>query len=315
MRAFLLFLFFALPAAAQTGPLRMIVPFPPGGASDVTARLVAPGLSAALARPIVIENRPGAGGLLGAEAIARAAPDGNTIGISNTSPHGIAPLAAASPPYDPDRDFTHIVLIAETPAIIMVRAASPFRSLADFLGAARAAPQGLTFGSTGVGSLQHLQGVSLASVSGARLVHVPYRGTGPALTDLLSGQVDSLFTPLAGATGALTGGQARALVVSTAEPFAALPGVPTFAAEGFPQLTTTSWTGLSGPRGLDPAFVARVNAAVNALVATPDLAQRLEVAGLYPPARPLDAAGFQQVVADFLRDWGPVVRAAGLAAN
>lgn len=313
MRALLLILPLLLPGlAAAQSPIRLIVPFAPGGASDTTARLVVPALASALGRVIVIENRPGAGGMLGAEAIARAAPDGLTLGISNTSPHGIVPLAQTKPPYDSDRDFTHIVLVAETPTLLLVPAASRFHSMADYLRAAAGTPQGLTFASTGVGSLQHLQGELLARLAGARLTHVPYRGTGPALQDLLGGQLDSLLTPLAGTTGALAGAQVRALAVSSAEPFAALPGVPTYAALGYPQLSATSWTGISGPRGLPPALVGQINAATNRITADPEVVRRLEAAGLYPPARPLDAAGFQQVVADFATAWGPVVKAAGL---
>lgn len=308
-----LLLLMPLAAAAQpAGPIRMIVPFAPGGASDSTARIVVPGLAAALHRVIVIENRPGAGGLLGAEAIARAAPDGATLGISNTSPHGIVPLAQEPPPYDADRDFTHVALVAETPTVLLVPAASRFHDFPTYLRAAESWRQGLSFASTGVGSLQHLQGELLARLTGARLTHVPYRGTGPALQDLVAGQVDSLLTPLAGTIGAIAGGQARALAVSSAEPFAALPGVPTYAALGYPQLTATSWTGISGPRGLPPALVARLNAEVNRLVAEPEVVQRLAAAGLYPPARPLDAAGYRRIVADFAAAWGPVVKAAGI---
>lgn len=308
-----LLLLMPLAAAAQpAGPIRMIVPFAPGGASDSTARIVVPGLAAALRRVIVIENRPGAGGLLGAEAIARAAPDGATLGISNTSPHGIVPLAQEPPPYDADRDFTHVALVAETPTVLLVPAASRFHDFPTYLRAAESWRQGLSFASTGVGSLQHLQGELLARLTGARLTHVPYRGTGPALQDLVAGQVDSLLTPLAGTIGAIAGGQARALAVSSAEPFAALPGVPTYAALGYPQLTATSWTGISGPRGLPPALVARLNAEVNRLVAEPEVVQRLAAAGLYPPARPLDAAGYRRIVADFAAAWGPVVKAAGI---
>ncbi len=314
MRALLtLLLLLPLAAAAQpAGPIRMIVPFAPGGASDTTARLVVPGRAAALGRVIVIENRPGAGGLIGAEAIARAAPDGSILGISNTSPHGIVPLAQDPPPYDAVRDFTHVALVAETPTVLLVPAASRFHDFPTYLLAAQSWRRGLSFASTGIGSLQHLQGELLARLAGARLTHVPYRGTGPALQDLVAGQVDSRLTPLAGTTGAIAGGQARALAVSSAEPFAALPGVPTYAALGYPQLTATSWTGISGPRGLPPALVARINTEVNRLTATPEMARRLRAAGLTPPAQPMDAAGYQRIVADFTAAWGPVVRAAGI---
>jgi tripartite-type tricarboxylate transporter receptor subunit TctC len=316
MRA-LLALVLLLPglAAAAEGPIRLIVPFAPGGASDTTARLVAPGIGAALGRVIVIENRGGAGGMTGADLIARAPADGNTLGISNTSPHGIVPLAQERPPYDSDRDFTHIALVAETPTVLLVPGNSRFHGFAQYLTAAQSWSRGLTYASTGIGSLQHLQGEMLARSTGARLTHVPYRGTGPALQDLISGQVDSLLTPLAGTTGALAAGQVRALAVSSAGAFAALPGVPTYAALGYPQLTATSWTGISGPRGLPSAFVERVNAAVAQVVADPEVARKLEVAGLYPPARPLPAAEYQALVAEFARAWGPVVKATGIQPN
>ena len=292
--------------------IRLIVPFSPGGASDTMARIVAPPLAVALGRPIVIENRPGAGGILGSEIITRALPDGATLGISNTSPHGIAPLAQVVPTYDSDRDFTHIVMIAETPTVLVVPAGSRFVTLQGFLKAGEYWVRGLTFGSTGVGSLQHLQGEMLAKASDARLTHVPYRGTGPALQDLLGGQLDSLLTPLAGVQAALNAGQVRALAVSTAQPFAALPGVPTYASLGYPQLTATSWTGISGPKGMAPALVARINAETNRIVADPDVVRRLEAAGLYPPAKPMDAAAYQALVARFGVMWGPVVKAAGM---
>ncbi len=213
-------------AAAQYGgpAIRMTVPFALGGASDVTARIVAPPLSAALGQTIIIESRSGAGGMLGAEAMARATPDGSTLVISNTSPHGIFPLAAPNAPYDSDRDFTHLAMVAETPTVLLVPTASPVRTLAEFLDIARGRPQGQAFASTVVGSLQHLQGEMLGAVSGARLVHVPYRGIGPALQDLIGGGVDSLLTPLAGMIGAITGGQARAPAVSSLDTFLPLPG-------------------------------------------------------------------------------------------
>lgn len=306
-----------LAAAEPAGgpPIRLIVPFAAGGASDTTARLVAPPLARALGRPILLDYRPGAGGIVGAELLARAAPDGATLGISNTSPHGVAPLTRDTPPYDSDRDFTHIALVAETPSVLLVAAGSQFRGFAPYLRAARSWRQGLSYASTGVGSLQHLQGELLARATGAQLTHVPYRGTAPALQDLIGGQVDSLMTPLAGAVAALAAGRVRALAVSSPQPFPALPGVPTYAALGYPQLTAISWTGISGPHGLPEPLVRRINAEVTRIVADPEVARRLAAAGLYPPARPASAAEYQRLVAEFARSWGPVVKAAGIHAN
>lgn len=301
------------PAAwAQGAPIRLIVPFPPGGASDTAGRITGQAIAHALNRPVVVENRPGAGGLIGGEALARAPNDGSVIGLSNLSPQGIAPLISARPPYDPARDFTHIALVAETPSVMVVRADSPIRSLADYLAAARARP-GVNYGSSGIGSPQHLQGELLSQLGHVALVHVPYRGNAPGLQDVLAGQLDMMLSPLAGLTGAIQGGQIRVVGVTSAERFAALPDVATFAEQGFPQLTMTSWSGISGPAGMAPDLVARLNAVINAAIQTPEVAGQLRAAGLYPPARPLDAAGYHAIIAGFPAIWAPVIRAANIA--
>ena len=310
-------------AAAQASPpmprlggpaIRLIVPFAPGGGADTTAHILAPPLAAALGRQVVIENRPGGHGIPGAESVARANPDGQTLGLTNTAPLGMAPLMEALS-YDADRDFAHIALIAETPSVLLVPAESRFQTFDLFLRAGRSWARGLTYGSPATGSLQHLQGEMLAKAAAARLMHVAYRGTGPALQDLVNGQVDSLMAPLASAMGAVTAGRARVLAVSgpAAEP--SLPGVPAFAALGFPQLTATAWMGLSGPRGLPPALVDRLNGEVNRIVALPEVAARFRAAGLTPPDRPLDAAAYRQLVVDFATTWRPVVAATGMAAK
>jgi tripartite-type tricarboxylate transporter receptor subunit TctC len=306
-------------AAAQDArfgspPIRLIVPFSPGGGADTTAHILAPPLAAALGRPILVENRPGGRGIPGAEAIARANPDGQILGLTNTAPLGMAPLLEAVS-YDPDRDFTHVALIAETPSVLLVPAASRFQSFDLYLRAARSWARGLTFGSPATGSLQHLQGEMLAKAAGARLTHVAYRGSESALQDLVNGQVDSLLAPLASVIGVVLGGRARALAVSGPAGDPALPAVPSFATLGFPQLTATAWMGLSGPRGLPPALVTRLNGEVNRIIATPEVAARLRAAGLTPPDRPLDAAAYRQLVADFATTWRPVVAASGMAAK
>ena len=306
----------APPAAPRPGgpAIRLVVPFAPGGGADITAHILAPHLGAALGQPVQVENRPGGRGIPGAETVAHASPDGQTLGLTNTAPLGMAPLTDTLA-YDPDRDFTHIALIAETPSVLLVRADSRFQSLDLYLRAGRSWIRGLTIGSPATGSLQHLLGEMLAKASGARLTHVAYRGTGPALLDLLNGQVDSLMAPLASVMGAIAGGKARAIAVSgpAAEP--SLPDVPAFAAVGFPQLTATAWMGLSGPRGLPPALVTRLNAEVNRIIARPEVAARLRAAGLTPPGRPLDAAAYRQLVADFATTWRPAVAASGIAAK
>ena len=298
--------------AQGASTIRMIVPFAPGGASDVTARIVQPGFSAALGRTVVIENRPGASGSVGSVALMRAPADGSVIGISNTSPHGIVPLAAVTPPYDGDRDFCHIAMVADTPTLLLVPANSPYADFPALVAAARTKPDGITYGTTGVAGLQHLQGEMMARVGHLKMIHVPYRGTGPALQATIGGEVDCLLTPMAGTTGAIEAGQVRALAISTPEPFAAAPNVPTYASLGMPQLTVSSWTGISGPKGMPATVVAEMHAAVQRVLADPETGRRLVAAGLYPLPRPVSTAEYQQVHTDFARVWGPVVREAGI---
>ncbi|MBY0336811.1 MAG: tripartite tricarboxylate transporter substrate binding protein [Acetobacteraceae bacterium] len=295
-------------AHAQAASIRLIVPFAPGGASDTTARIIQPGLAAGLGRTVVIENRAGASGAIGARLVVQAPPDGSVIGISNTSPHGIVPLAMQPPPYDGDTDFTHIAMVADTPTVMLLPGNSRFNSFAELREAARTRPDGLTYGSSGVGGMQHLQGEMMARLAGGRWVHVPYRGTGPGLQATIAGEVDCFLTPLAGTTGAIEARQVKAIAVSTARPFAPLPGVPTYVELGLPDLTVSSWTGISGPRGLPHAMVAEMHAVMQRVLAEPDTERRLIAAGLYPLGRPVSSAGYQQVHVDFARVWGPVVR-------
>ncbi len=304
--------------AQGTGSIRLIVPFPPGGASDTAGRIVGQALGQALGRSVIVENRPGAGGIIGAEVVARAVPDGSVLGLSNISPHGIAPLVVANPPYDPVDGFTHIALVAETPSVMLVAAASPLHSIADYVALARAQAvdrHGLTYGSAGIGSPQHLQGELLSRIAGVPLTHVPFRGNAPALQALLGGEVDAIFSPLAGITGSISAGQVRVIGVTSAERIAALPTAATFAEQGFGAITMTSWTGISGPPGLPPAITQAYNAAINAAISVPDVARRLEAAGLNPPAHLLDAAGYHAIIAAFPATWRPVVKEANIPAN
>ncbi|MEO3472116.1 tripartite tricarboxylate transporter substrate binding protein [Roseomonas sp. CAU 1739] len=302
-------------ARAQAGTIRLIVPFAPGGASDVTARIIQPGLAAGLGRSIVIENRAGASGAVGTRVLVAAPPDGSVIGISNTSPNGIVPLAMTPKPYDGDADFTHIAMVADTPTVMLLPGNSPFTSFTQLREVARSRPNGVSYGSSGAGGMQHLQGEMMAKLSGGTWVHVPYRGTGPGLQATIAGEVDCFLTPLAGTTGAIEAGQVKAIAVSTPEPFAPLPGVPTYRALGLPDLTVSSWTGISGPRGMPQAVAAEMHAAMQKVLADPDTERRLVVAGLYPLGRPVSSAEYQQVHIDFARVWGPVVREARITID
>jgi len=213
-------------------------------------------------------------------------------------------------PYDGDTDFTHIAMVADTPTVMLLPGGSRYNSFAELVAVARNTPQGVSYGSSGVGGMQHLQGEMMAKLTGGTWVHVPYRGTGPGLQATITGEVDCFLTPLAGTTGAIEARQVKAIAVSTAEPFAALPGVPTYRALGLPDLTVSSWTGISGPRGMPAAIVAEMHAAMQRVLADPDTERRLIAAGLYPLGRTVSSAEYQQVHTDFARIWGPVVREA-----
>jgi tripartite-type tricarboxylate transporter receptor subunit TctC len=307
MRRLLTFLLLLLPGLALAGekaprilpgqgPIRMIVPFVPGSGADAAARILAPPLATALGRPIQVEHRPGGRGTPGAEAVARAMPDGQTLGLFTAASHGTAP-PAEYPPQD-SHGASPIALIAGTPTVLLVPADSRFQAMESYLRAGRSWMRGLSFGSPAVGSLPHRQGEMLAKAAGARLLHVVYRGTASALPDLLNGQVESLLAPLASVMPAVRGGQVRALAVSSPAEEPMLPGVPSFAVLGYPQLTATTWIGLSGPPGLPPALVARLEAEVSRVVALPEVAQRLRMAGLTQPVRPLAPTEDQRLVAD-----------------
>jgi len=309
----------AAPAVAQApwrprGPIRLIATFPPGGLADVVARLVAPGIGAALGTNLVVENRPGAGGTIGADAAAKAAPDGGTLVISHASPHGIAPGIYPSLPYDPVRDFTHVAMLCDTANVLMVNRGSPTRTLDAFLDLARTS--GARYGSSGIGSITHLMGEVLTKEARApRLDHVPYRGSAPAMQDLFGGRIESVFDPLTTNVATIRDGTVTALAVSAAARVPAVPDVPTFAELGLPALTATTWIGISGPRGLPAPVEAAVREAVLATLAGAELREKLAGLASYPPAEPLTGAAYAAMIARFAAEWTAVAKGAGITAS
>ncbi len=314
--------FLAAPAVAraQSGPwptrqsIRLVATFPPGGLADTIGRLVAPLLGAALGQSVVIDNRAGAGGTVGADMVAKSPPDGYTLVISHASPHGFAPGIYPQLPYDPVADFTHLGMLVDTPSALLVTAKSPFLTLGDLLDAARR--NSVRYGSSGVGSSGHLLGEVLAKDAKApRLDHVPYRGSAPGLQDLMAGAIESLIDPLTTNMGMLRDGTLRALAVTTARRMPALPGVPTFEELGLPRLTAGVWIGLSGPRGLPAPIAERITAEVPKLLARPDLRQRFDELASFPPEPPLLGAEYARHVADFAKLWTGVAREANITAS
>ena len=275
----------AATANAQTYPSRLvkiIVPFPPGGTTDIVARLVAERLSPQLGQPTVIENRAGAGGAVGAAEIARAAPDGYTLGLATVSTHGVNPAINPKLAYDALKDFTPISNLASVPNVVSAHPALGVTDVRGLIEKAKAGPGKITYASAGNGSLSHMLGELFKVSTGTDLLHVPYKGVGPALNDTLGGQVDLLFDNLPSSLPYIQSGKLRALAVSSPARLDSLPGVPTFAEAGVPQLNEPSWFGLVAPAKLPEAVLARLHEAVTKALAAPEVRERMHNVGAVP---------------------------------
>jgi tripartite-type tricarboxylate transporter receptor subunit TctC len=295
-------------------PIRLIATFPPGGLADVVARLVAPAIGQNLGGTLVVENRPGAGGTIGADAAAKAAPDGQTLVISHASPHGIAPGIYPALPYDPVGDFTHIAMLCDTANVLMVNKGSATPTLDSFITKARTT--GARYGSSGIGSITHLMGEVLTREARApKLDHVPYRGSAPAMQDLFAGHIESVFDPLTTNVAMIKDGTVLALAVSSAERVPATPEVPTFAELGLPALTATTWIGISGPRGLPAAVADTVREAVLAAIAQPEIKAKMADLASYTPPKPLVGPEYTAMIAKFASEWTAVAKGAGITVS
>lgn len=303
----------SLIASAQpfpSRPVRFISPFPPGGPVDVITRIVAPGLQEALGQPVVVENRSGAGGTVGADAAARAQPDGYTLFSGGIATHGIAPALYGKLGYDAVRDFSPLSMIGTTPNVLIVNPTLPARSVPEFIALAKAAQRKLDYGSPGVGTSPQLCMELFKLMSGIDLVHIPYKGNGPALADLLGGQLPAMFDNLPGAIGQIKAGRVRALGVTSTTRHPSLPDVPTIAESGLPGFDVVGWYAVF-VAGAPPADVlARLVAASNRAVSSPEVQRRLSESGVDPGASsPGELAA--RVRAEMAK-WAKVVKDAGL---
>jgi len=289
------------------GPIRMVAQFPPGGLVDVVSRLMAPHLSAALGQNVVVENRPGAGGLIGTDHVAKQPADGYTLLVSHAAVHVYATATRRTMPFDAVADFTHMGLLVEAPMVLAVRAQSPFQTLDQYVAAARTQP--VRYGTSGIGSANHLFG-ELLKIEGKapQHDHVPYQGSAPAMQDLLGGQIDGVFDPITTNVAALKAGSLRALAVSTPKRLPALPGIPTFAEAGYPKLTGSQWLGLSAPKGLPTPIAQRLAGLIPEVLARPDVAARLEELQTLPRTPTLLGDDFVQLVRAQIDTWRTVAR-------
>ena len=250
-------------------PIRVIVPFAPGGNVDITARLMAPGLQEALGQPVVVENKPGAGGTIGADAVAKSAPDGYTLLMGSNSTFSVAPSLYPKNPYNPLADFAPVAMIASAPFVLVVNPGVAAKDARELVALAKASPGKLTMSSAGTGSSNHLVGELFQEISGARFTHIPYKGSGQALTDLMGGQVNLHFDQITSAASHIQGGKLRALLVTAPQRVPMLPDVPTATEAGYPSFEATNVTGLIAPAGTPREIVDKLNAAVQKIIAQP----------------------------------------------
>ena len=314
----LLFLGLAHPVAAQTDaypnrPIRIMVTVPPGGAADFIARTVGAKLSEAVGQPVLVENRAGASGTIAADSVAKAAPDGYTLLQNSFTTHGVAPLIYAKLPYDSFKDLVPVTLLAQIPLIMAVNAEVPASSAKDFIALAKSKPGAFSFCSSGSGGAPHLTGELFKSETGADLVHVPYKGSGPAVTDLIAGRVQVMFDGAPSLLAHVKSGKLRVLAAAGRKRNPLAPDAPTFAEIGYPQIDVSLWYGLMVPAGTPKAVIDRLNAELAKVLKLPEVRERFAAQGA--EATPTTSEQFAQFMRQEIARWDPVVKKAGVKAE
>ena len=288
----------AVSAPAQQYPtktIRLIVGFPPGGGTDIVSRLVAAKLGEAVGQQVVVDNRPGATGMIAANAVAKSTPDGYTLLTAHVNSQAIAPNATQKPLYDPTRDFAYISYLGYAPNVLVIRSSTPAKNVKELIALAKAHPGELTYASPGVGSTNHLAGEMFRMATGIDIVHIPYKGSVPAIIDLLAGQVGMNFDTMSSSITYITSGRMRALAVTTAKRDVQLPEVPTLIELGIKNFEVTNWYGVAAPAGTSPEIVNKLNAEINRILQTPDVAARFDELGTRRnPMSPEQFAAFQR---------------------
>jgi tripartite-type tricarboxylate transporter receptor subunit TctC len=293
-----------------TRPLRMIVPYAPGGNVDISARIVAPALTEIIGQQVVVDNRAGGGGNIGATLVARATPDGHTLLVGSSGPLSVNPVVTRDMPYDSIRDFSPVSRVQSVPLVLLVSPQFTVNSVGEFIARARSQPGKLTIASAGTGTTNHFAIELLAAMTGTKLLHVPYKGSGPALGELLGGQVNTMIDQLSSSMGFIRDRRLKVIAVTTEKRIASLPDVPTLAESGVPGYEASTYLGILAPAGTPRPVVARLNAALNKVMALPAVQERFRSLGTDPGASTPEQ--FAKLIADELSKWRGVARAANL---
>jgi len=302
-----------LAQAYPSKSIRLVMPFPPGGAVDFYARAVQPALAEALGQPVVIDNKAGASGMLGAGIVAQSAPDGYTLLLGNIASLAINVGIYDKMPYDPRKDFTHIVRTVDVNYVLVVHPSLPVKTVAELVQYAKANPGKLSYGSAGSGSLPHLGTELLKAQAGIDLVHVPYKGGGPMVTDALGGQIQVVLGDQANLMPHVQTGRLRALAVATTKRSSNAPNIPTIAESGLPGYDATAWQGLVGPAGMNPEVVKKINEAFNKVMVTPALRDKLIAGGLDPMGG--TPAQFSRFIDSEITKWTKIAKDVGAKAE
>ena len=299
-------------ASAQAWPVKsvkVIVPFAAGGTADTLGRIVAAKLSETYGQSFVVENRGGAGGMVGAEFVSKSAPDGYTLGVTGLGPLPVATAIVAKPPYDPLKDFAHIALFGGPPSVLAVHPSVPAKDLKQFVTLAKSQPGTINYGTAGNGSTGQLLAELFKQKSGAHMQHIAYRGASGAVIDVIAGHIQAVSTTLTTTSAAMRAGRVRAIAISSNTRLPDFPEVPTFRESGYPDLVAAVWFSLSAPPATPPEIVNRLNTDVRRILHLADVRERLRTEGI--ESNNLDAKGFTDFVAAEVRRWGPLVRASG----
>jgi len=290
-------------------PIKIIVPYPPGGTSDILARAVGQKLQEQWGQAIVVENKPGATGNIGADFVAKSPPDGYTVLLADIGSLAIAPSVVATLPFDPVKDFAPVIMVAYSPHLLVVHPSVPAKDAKELVALAKAKPDSLNFAVSGIGGANHLAGIEFAQRAGIKWAYIPYKGGSQALTDMVGGQSQVMFNGMLATYPFVKDGKLKALAISSAKRFSAVPDIPTVAELGMPGFETGSWQGIVAPAATPPEIVRKYHATVTAILATPEMKERLDKAGAeVMPMSPEQFGGFIRAERD---RWAKVVKESG----